>query len=70
MSMKNEEQIVRTTPDYKQGLSIEDIEQRTKLGLVNKTKIVVGKTYLEIILTLLVVSLMLISIFILKGRKQ
>lgn len=49
--MKNEEQIVRTTPDYKQGLSIEDVEQRTKLGLVNKTKIVVGKTYLEIILT-------------------
>ena len=48
--MKNEELIVRTAPDINSGLSNEEVEKRKQLGLTNKTKIVVGKTYLEIIL--------------------
>ena len=49
--MKNEEQIVRVTPDINQGLSREEAEARKQLDLTNKTNIVVGKTYLEIIFT-------------------
>ena len=49
--MKNEELIVRTTPDINSGLSNEEAEKRKQLGLTNKTEIVVGKTYLEIIFT-------------------
>ena len=49
--MKNEEQIKRLTPAIGHGLPNGQVEERTKLGLVNKTKVVVGKTYLEIILS-------------------
>ena len=49
--MKNEKRITRTTPSLTKGLSNEQVEERKKLGLVNKTRVVVGKTYLEIILT-------------------
>ena len=49
--MKNEEKITRVIPDIKTGLSNEQVEERKNLGLVNKTNVVVGKTYLEIILT-------------------
>ena len=49
--MKNEEQIKRLTPAIGHGLPNDQVEERTKLGLVNKTKVVVGKTYLEIILS-------------------
>ncbi len=49
--MKNEEQIKRLTPSLKTGLPNDQVEERTRLGLVNKTNVVVGKTYLEIILS-------------------
>ena len=49
--MKNEERIERILPPLSKGLSKEQAEERKKLGLVNKTKVVVGKTYFEIILT-------------------
>ena len=49
--MKNEEQIVRVVPKTDKGLSQDEVKKRKELGLVNKTKIVVGKTYLEIILS-------------------
>ena len=49
--MKNEEQIVRVVPETDKGLSRDEVKKRKELGLVNKTKIVVGKTYLEIILS-------------------
>ncbi len=49
--MKNEENIERVTPILKEGLSQEQVDERIKQGLTNKTKIVVGKTYLEIILS-------------------
>ncbi len=49
--MKNEERIERVLPPLTKGLSKEQVEERKKLGLVNKTKVVVGKTYFEIILT-------------------
>ena len=47
--MKNEELIKRLTPPTDKGLPIDQVEERTKLGLVNKTSVVVGKTYFEII---------------------
>ena len=49
--MKNEENIKRRVPTAEVGLTKQEVEERKSLGLVNKTKIVVGKTYLEIILT-------------------
>ena len=49
--MKNEELISRVKPSIDTGLNKEQVEERQKLGLVNKTNVVVGKTYLEIILT-------------------
>ena len=49
--MKNEEMITKVTPSLDKGLSNTQAEERNKLGLVNKTNIVVGKTYLEIIFT-------------------
>ena len=49
--MKNEKRITRTTPALAKGLSNEQVEERKKLCLVHKTRVVVGKTYLEIILT-------------------
>ena len=39
--MKNEEQIKRLTPAIGHGLPNDQVEERTKLGLVNKTKVVV-----------------------------
>ena len=49
--MKNEDNITRVVPSIETGLSNHEVEERKQLGLVNKTKVVVGKTYLEIILT-------------------
>lgn len=49
--MKNEDQIKRFKPELKKGLPNDQVEERIKLGLVNKTNVVVGKTYLEIILS-------------------
>ena len=49
--MKNEESITRITPSLETGLSNEQVSKRKELGLTNKTKVVVGKTYLEILLT-------------------
>ena len=43
--MKNEERIERILPPLSKGLSKEQVEERKRLGLVNKTKVVVGKTY-------------------------
>ena len=64
--MKNEERITRTTPSLIEGLSNEQVEERKKLGLVNKTRVVVGKTYFEIILTD-VFSLFNILLFVVAG---
>lgn len=49
--MKNEEKIKRVTPSTSTGLSSREVEERKQLGLINKTNVVVGKTYLEIILS-------------------
>ena len=49
--MKNEEKITRVTPSLDNGLSTEQVNERKNLGLINKTKVVVGKTYFEIIMT-------------------
>ena len=49
--MKNEEKIKRVTPSTTLGLSNSEVEERKQLGLINKTNVVVGKTYLEIILS-------------------
>ncbi len=49
--MKNEEKIKRYQPPVTVGLSDREVEERKQLGLVNKTNIVVGKTYFEIIFT-------------------
>ncbi len=64
--MKNEKRITRTTPSLIKGLSNEQVEERKKLGLVNKTRVVVGKTYLEIILTD-VFSLFNVLLFVVAG---
>lgn len=64
--MKNEKRITRTTPPLAKGLSNEQVEERKKLGLVNKTRVVVGKTYLEIILTD-VFSLFNVLLFVVAG---
>lgn len=64
--MKNEERITRTIPLLTKGLSNEQVEERKKLGLVNKTKVVVGKTYFEIILTD-VFSLFNVLLFVVAG---
>ena len=47
--MKNEEKITRVVPSLEKGLSNSEAQKRSELGLTNKTNIVVGKTYLEII---------------------
>ena len=47
--MKNEELIKRLKPSLEKGLPNDQVEERIRLGLVNKTNIVVGKTYAEII---------------------
>ena len=47
--MNNEDKINRRKPTADVGLTKQEVEERINLGLVNKTKIVVGKTYLEII---------------------
>ncbi len=64
--MKNEERIERILPPLSKGLSKEQVEERKKLGLVNKTKVVVGKTYFEIILTD-VFSLFNVLLFVVAG---
>ena len=47
--MKNEEQLYRKIPSFETGLSNNDVEERKRLGLVNKTKRVFGKSILQII---------------------
>lgn len=47
--MLNEDKIKRYKPPVNVGLSDREVEERKQLGLINKTKIVVGKTYFEII---------------------
>ena len=64
--MKNEERIERILPPLSKGLTKEQVEERKKIGLVNKTKVVVGKTYFEIILTD-VFSLFNILLFVVAG---
>ena len=49
--MKNENQIKRLEPPLDKGLPNDQVEERIKLGLINKTNVVVGKTYAEIIFT-------------------
>lgn len=49
--MKNEEKIERIIPSLSTGLTNQKVDERKKLKLVNKTNIVVGKSYLQIIFT-------------------
>ncbi|MBO4856069.1 MAG: HAD-IC family P-type ATPase [Bacilli bacterium] len=49
--MKKQDSVQRANPSLTNGLTNEQVEERKKSGLVNKTKVVVGKTYFEIILT-------------------
>lgn len=49
--MKKQDSVQRVKPSLEKGLSKEQVEERKNLGLTNKTKVVVGKTYFEIILT-------------------
>ena len=49
--MKKQDSVQRVNPSLTNGLSKEQVEERKRLGLTNKTKVVVGKTYFEIILT-------------------
>ncbi len=49
MIKSREDNIVRYQPDKSIGLSLDEVELRKKQKLVNRTKIVVGKTYAEII---------------------
>lgn len=49
--MENEKNIKRRTPTAKVGLTKPEVDERIAQHLVNKTKIVVGKTYFEIIFT-------------------
>ena len=49
--MKKQDSVQRVNPKLEKGLSKEQVEERKKLGLTNKTRVVVGKTYFEIILT-------------------
>ena len=64
--MKNEENIQRIVPSLDTGLTSEQVEERKQLGLTNKTPIVVGKTYFEIIVTDLF-SFFNILLFIIAG---
>ena len=64
--MKKQDSVQRVNPALSNGLSKEQVEERKKAGLVNKTKVVVGKTYFEIILTD-VFSLFNILLFIVAG---
>ena len=64
--MKNEEQVTRVIPDIEKGLSNNQVSQRQSLGLINKTKVVVGKTYFEIIFSD-VFSFFNILLFIIMG---
>ncbi len=64
--MKKENNVQRIDPALSKGLTKEQVEERRKAGLVNKTKVVVGKTYFEIILTD-VFSLFNILLFIVAG---
>ncbi len=48
---EEEKEIVRYNPDIKHGLTSEQVAERTAAGLDNKTKVVVGKSYWEIIRT-------------------
>ena len=45
---KSKDALVRYTPDIDQGLSCSDIQLRKEAKLVNRTKKVVGKSYLQI----------------------
>ena len=49
--MKKEIDIVRYNPNFKEGLSSEQVKERQANKLTNKTKLVVGKSYAEIIFT-------------------
>ena len=49
--MNENPSVKRIKPSIENGLNKEQVEERKKLGLTNKTSFVVGKTYFEIILT-------------------
>ena len=64
--IKNFDSVERFEPDFKYGLKREQVESRNKEGLVNKTKVAVGKSYWEIFATN-VFSLFNILLFIIAG---
>ena len=64
--MKKQDSVQKVVPNLEKGLSKEQVEERKKLGLTNKTRVVVGKTYFEIILTD-VFSLFNILLFVVAG---
>ena len=64
--MKNKNLISRYTPAIQEGLSSQQVKERKKDGLTNKAKLVVGKSYAEIIFTNLL-SFFNITLFIIAG---
>lgn len=64
--MKKDFEIIRYNPDIKTGLTKEQISEREQHKLNNKTKLVVGKSYTEIIFTN-VLSLFNITLFAIAG---
>lgn len=60
------EDIKRFNPSFKEGLNDEQVNSRIEQGLVNKTKMIAGKTYWEIIRTN-VLSFFNIMLFFLAG---
>ena len=65
-SMKKDIEIKRYSPKYNEGLNAEQIKERQENKLDNRTKLVVGKSYTEIIFTN-VLSLFNITLFVIAG---
>ena len=63
---ETENDIIRYNPDFKQGLTKEQLEERITHKLVNKTERTVGKTYLQIVLDN-VVNFFNILLFVIAG---
>ena len=63
---KQKIEVARVEPDIKIGLNNDQVEKRKLAGLVNKTKMIAGKTYWEILRTD-VFSFFNIMLFIIAG---
>lgn len=64
--MKKDIEIKRYNPKFNEGLNVEQVKERQENKLDNRTKLVVGKSYTEIIFTN-VLSLFNITLFVIAG---